>query len=246
MHTKPKPGRFKARLLTLVSSAISLTLLAACGTPTMKPTQASAIQRVGIVSLLPNELRYEKVGITVFNNEKIARPVGDALNSVARSAAERSLNATSRQVVQLAVDVPTLAKRIRSAVITFDSPAEQIKAELSQLARENQLDAIVLVAESFDAENGIQGVRMYLRAGLGDIRLAVADGNLMTLVVDANVKLLAGQFRGASMAIDRPQGQPWSYALQENLDAPTESHVNAQILRTIDSVVSQHIRTMGF
>ncbi len=246
MHTRPDPDRFKARLLRMVFSVIGLTLLAGCGTPTMKPAQAAAIQRVGIVSLLPSELRYEKVGVTVFNNEKTTRPVGDALNSVARAAAERSLNAASRQAVQLTVDVPTLAKRLRSAVITFDSPAEQIKDELSELARANKLDAIVLIAESFDAENGIQGIRMYLRAGLGDIRLAAADGDLMTLVVDANVKKLAGQYRGTSLAIERPQGQPWSYALQENLDAPTEEHVNAQILRIVDFVVSQHIRTMGF
>jgi hypothetical protein len=212
----------------------------------MKPEQASAIKRVGIVSLLPSDLRYEKIGITVFNNERTTRPVGNTFNVAARNTAERILDQAGRQTVQITVDVPAFSRRIRSAAIIFDSPAEQIKDELVQLAAANKLDAIVLIAESFDAENGIQGVRMYLRAGMGDIRSAVASGDLMTLVVDPNAKKLAGQGKGISFSVDRAQGQPWGYVLEANLDRPTEEHVNAQMVRIIESVVSQHLRTMGF
>lgn len=240
------PDSMPTRLLKFFFTAGCLSLLVACGTPTMKPEQASSIRRVGIVSLLPSDLRYEKIGVTVFNNERTTRPVGDVFNVAARSTAERLLNQAGRQTMQLMVDVPTFSRRLLSGVIFFDSPAERISDELVKMAAANKLDAIVLITESFDAENGIHGVRMYLRAGMGDIRFAVASGDLGTLVVDANAKKLATQGRGTSFAVERPQGQPWGYVLEDNLDRPTEERVTAQMVKIIESVVDQQLRAMGF
>ncbi len=212
----------------------------------MKTEQASSIQRVGIVSLLPSDLRYEKIGITVFNNERTTRPVGDALNAAARMTAERVLHELGRQPVQLVVDVPAFSSRLRSGVMVFNSPAERIGDELIRLAKANRLDAVVVIAESFDAENGIQGVRIYLRAGMGDIRFAVASGDIMTLIVDTKAKMLAAQGKGTSFAVERSQSQPWKYVLQDNLDGQTEERVKAQMVRVVESVVGQHLRAMGF
>jgi len=232
---------------TLCRTFIVVVLLAltGCGTPSVKPEQVSAIEKVGVVSLLPTDLVYEKVGVTVFNNERVSRPVGNSLNLAARQGAERALRFSRREVVQLEVDVPVLAKRMRSGAIHFNSPAERIEDVLTTLARDHQLDAIVLIAESFDADNGIRGVRMFLRAGLGEIRFAAARPDVITLVLDPKAKLLAAQGYVAAIAVDRPGSQAWSYRLEENLDVATHEHVSLQMQKAIDASVVRHVSASG-
>lgn len=232
--------------MKLVFLAGLLSFLAACSTPNMPPERAVSIQRVGIVSLLPSDLRYDKIGVTVFNNEHIKRPVGEMLNAAARGTAQRILESSGRQVVQIAVDVPTLAKKIRSAGIIFDSPVEQISDEVIAMAKTNKLDAVVVMIEYFDSDNGIHGIRMYLRAGFGEIGKAVASGEIATILVDPKGKRLSGRGGGVTVALERPNGQPWKYALQENLDRETEDRVQAQIVTNIEFAVAQHLRYMGF
>lgn len=230
----------------LVFLAALLSLLAACSTPNMPPERAASIQRVGIVSLLPSELRYDKIGVTIFNNEHIERPVGEMLNAAARSTAQRILESSGRQVVQIAVDVPTLAKKMRSAGIIFDSPVEQISDEVIAMAKTHKLDAVMVIAEAYDSDNGIRGVRMFLRAGISEIWFSVASGEVMTTLVDPKAKRLSGQGRGVTVALERPNGQPWKYALKDNLDRETEERVQAQIVTNIEFAVAQHLRYMGF
>ncbi|MDB5932196.1 MAG: hypothetical protein JWR60_3903 [Polaromonas sp.] len=234
------------RVTWAIFLAALLSMLAACGTPMMKPDQALAIKKIGIVSLLPSELSYQKIGITVFNNERATRPVDSAFNSAARASAENALKITGRNVMQLEVDVPTLAKRVRSGAIIFDSSAERIHDELGVLIKKHKLDAIVLILESFDAENGINGIRMFLRAGLKEINTANAMPDVTTLVVDANIKMLAGQSNRVYFPVARPGGQPWAYRLEENLDVVTHQHVTNLMQKATASAVTQHLQTMGF
>ncbi len=234
-----------AKLVRSLLLAAVLPMLVACGTPVMKAEQAATVRKVGIVSLLPNELSYQKIGITVFNNEYAKRPVGDAFNLAARSSAERTLKLKGREVVQLEVDVPALAKRIRSGAIIFDSSAERISDALEPLVKQHKLDAIVLIMESFDSENGINGIRLFMRAGFNDIKTAIAMPDIATLIVDANIKKLAAQGRGIPFAIDRPDGQPWTYRLEENLDPATNIRITNAMQGAIGVVASQQINAMG-
>lgn len=238
--------QYRIRVLCGALLSATLMLLTGCGAPVMKPEQASTIKTVGIVSLLPSELSYQKIGITVFNNEYAKRPVGDAFNSAARFGAERALKLSGRNVVQLEVDVPTLAKRIRSGKLHFDSPAEYIHDELRALVEKYKLDAIVLIIESFDAENGINGIRMFFRAGFGNIETAIGMPHVATLAVDTKIKKLAYGGRGISFTAKRPDGLPWVYKLEENLDATTHDYISRLIQNGIEDTVTRDIRTMGF
>jgi hypothetical protein len=212
----------------------------------MKPEQASKIKTVGIVSLLPAELSYQKIGITVFNNEYAKRPVGDAFNSAARFGAERALKLSGRDVVQLEVDVPVLAKRIRSGMLHFDSPAEYIQDDLQRLVERHKLDAIVLIIESFDAENGINGIRMFFRAGFGNIETAIGMPDVSTLAVDTRIKRLASGGRAFSFTAKRPDGRPWVYKLEDNLDTATHDYISRLMQSGIEDTVARNVRAMGF
>lgn len=223
-----------------------LTLLTACASPVMKPEQAVSIKTVGVVSLLPSELSYQKIGITVFNNEYAKRPVDNAFNLAARQGAERALKQSGRNVIQLDVDTNLLAKRIRSSTINFDSPAENIKNELLPLVEQYKLDAIVLIMESFDPENGINGIRLFLRAGFGSIGAAVVMPDVQTLVVDKEIKKLAYDGRPVRFAAKRADGAPWVYRLEDNLSASTHQHISDLVRNSINELVAGNIVTMGF
>jgi len=232
---------------TLLLLAI-VTLLGACSAPVLKPEQAARLHRVGVVSLLPSELRYDKIGVTVFNNESASRPLGDSLNLAAREAAERRLVAQGKTVIQLLVDVPALAQRMRSGAIIFDSSAERIGKELSAMAAQHKLDAILVMAQRFDADTGprgVRGVRVYLAAGLGDIRAAEARADIQSILVDPDAKALSHDGYGGVSAAVRSNGAPWAYALEENLDQATHQENVTTMLRLIRSVVSAQMIGMG-
>jgi hypothetical protein len=224
-----------------------ILLLAACGTTTMQPEQAAAVKRVGVVSLLPSELLYEKIGITVFNNERATRPVGDVFNQAARQGAEQALRQVGREVVQLDnIDVPVLARRIRGAAIIFDSEAERIEDTLLALVQEHRLDAIVLVTENIDGERGLNGIRMLFRSGFGSIRFAVAQAGITTTLVDARIKKLAASYIGHGAGVFRPDGKPWTYRLDDDLDDATHAFVLERLRVFVAQGVASDLSGMGF
>lgn len=225
----------------------SVILLTACSSPVMKQEQAKNIKTVGVISLLPDEFSYQKIGITVFNNEYAKRPVGNMFNMAARQGAERALKQSGRNVVQLDVDTHLLAKRIRSSAINFDSPAENIKSDLLPLVEQYRLDAIVLVLESFDSDNGINGIRTFLRAGFRSIDTAIVMPDVQTIVVDKNVKLL-GYGEGQSMRFEakRADNAPWDYRLEENLSEATHQKISNLVQSSINETVARNISTVGF
>jgi len=234
------------RVLKALLLVLGFSLLCACTAPVLQQEQAGGLKRIGVVSLLPGELAYDKIGITVFNNEFATRPVGDGFNVAARDAAGRFLLARHKTVVQLPVDVAPLAQRMRSAVIVWDSSAEAIRPELVELARRHRLDAIVLIAENHDGDQGRRGVRAFLRAGMGDIRAAEARADIKVLVLDPNARLIAWQADRGVSALTRADGAPWAYQLESNLDEPTHVEAATTMLRLIRNTVASQLSTMGF
>ena len=213
----------------------SLMLLTACASPTMKPDQAKSVMTVGVVPLLPEDLSYQKIGITVF------------FNIAARQGAEKALKQSGRTVVQLEVDTHLLAKRVKSSVINFDSPAENIKNELLPLVDKYKLDAVVLILESIDLEHGINGIRMFLRAGIGSIDSAVVMPDVETLVVNKDIKMI-GYRGGRSLhfAVKRADDAPWNYRLEENLSSATHLKISDMVQSAINESVADDITTIGF
>lgn len=222
-------------------------MLTACAAPKLTQQQAASIKSVGIVSLLPQELKYRKIGITVFNNEFKSLPVaGDALNVHARLSAEQYLRQSGKyQVKQIQVsDVTTMAARLNARTLVMSHNVERIDKELADLAKVNNVDAMVMIAENFDAERGIFGVTMAMRTGFGDIRAAAAMAGIQVAGVTAGKDIFMSSYPNPGMGavVTRPDGKPWSYKLEENLDEATHQKiVNAlrpDIAGMIDSAMT--------
>jgi hypothetical protein len=241
----PLSGRYVLQHLFL---ALAVLVGTGCSTTgPMTPERSASIKRIGVVSLLPSELSYEKIGITVFNNEYAKREVGNDFNSAARRSAENALKKLGREVIQVDIDVPRLAKKLRSGVMYFDSSAEFIKEDLLAAVREHRLDALVVIAQAFDSDNGVRGIRMYFRAGFNEVAAAVLMPDIGIVSVDEKIKRLAyGCCESRPLAVERPDGGRWRYKLEENIDATTHAYLSEMIQRNIADTVTVNIRAMGF
>lgn len=226
------------RVFTVLLAAL---LLSACAAPKLTAEQASSIKKIGIVSLLPQEVKYRKIGITVFNNEYKSVPAGDVFNAAARSSAERFLRQSGKyEVKQIEVDVAPMAKRLNGRSMVMSQNIERIDTEIVELAKSNGVDAVIVVGENFDAERGVFGLVMGLRAGLGDVRSAGAMAGLQVAGITARKEIFLGWYPsvGIGRGVSRPEGKPWAYKLEDNLDEATHREVMRVMQAAIESEVA--------
>lgn len=221
-------------------------VFAGCGAPAKKVPPPPPANRVGVVSLLPSALSYQKFGITKFNNERASRPVGDVFNVAARAGALSALRLSSRAVIQLDVDVPRLTRNVQDYPGNLDVKVEQIEEDLLALVEQHKLDAIVLVLESFVKDKPIQGIRVVVRAGLGYIDKAEAMPHITVMVLDKKAKRMAMMDETSAFAAKRPDDAPWVYRLDENLLESTHQPLVTQMRNAIESAVEQGVMSLSF
>lgn len=236
-------GRMGSWILLLVAIALS-----GCTAAKLQPEQISSIRNIGVLSLLPTELHYTKIGVTVFNNEHKSIPVGDVLNDAARFSAQRWLQRVpGRKVSLLRDETDALRSRYYGRSMVMSDSTERIQNELIQMTKANGLDAIIVIGEVFDRDQGRAGVRVFLRAGLGDIRAALIQPDVVLQVVDKS---------GTTIARDyvQPDGSPavrsgdraWEYRLDANLDEATQAKLLTDMAHAISESVGMKIGRLGF
>ena len=226
---------------------VSVLLLGGCTAAKLQPEQLGTIRNIGVVTLLPDEIRYTKIGITVFNNERQSEPIGQAFNEAARRSAEKALQRIPNRRVTLITDGPaSLAASYYSRSMVMSDSTERIQKELAQLAQANGLDAIVVVAEVFDSDQGRAGIRVFLRAGFGEIRFAALLPDVVLHVVDKSGKVLARDYEQLiALPARRAGDQPWDYQLDANLDAATRAKLLADMERAIGQSVAAKVERVG-
>lgn len=248
-------NRHRMHFSRTIFLSLIVLVLAGCGAPAKKALPPPPIINVGVVSLLPSELSYQKFGITKFNNERASRPVGDVFNVAARAGAEKALRMAKdeklsklaqRTVYQLTVDVPKLANSVHSYPGNLDVKVEQIEEDLLALVDQHKLDAIVLVLESFEPGKPVNGIRVVLRAGLGYVDKAEAQPHLSIMVLDKKIKRLAMTEERSSFVVNRPGEAPWVYKLDENLLSSTHEHLTKMLQSAIEDAVEQGIMSLTF
>ncbi len=224
-------------------------ILTACAAPKLTQEQAGSIKKIGVVSLLPQEVKYRKIGITVFNNEFKTLPTEkDAFNSTARASAERYLVQSGKyQVKQIVVDVPPMAKKLNRRSLVMSADIERIETDVVQWSKAHDVDAVIVIGENFDPERGISGLAMTMRAGFGDIRSAVAVAGLQVAGMTAKKEIFLSRYPSVGMGspVSRSGGKPWSYRLEENLDEATHDQVVKALQHDIDHMVTSTLIASG-
>lgn len=225
-------------------------MVAGCGTvKVLEPAQAAAITNVGVIALLPTGLVYQKTGITVFNNERVEKPVQTAFNDAAGAGAVAALREIKRINARLLdVNIPEVKALFKPGAIVFSWPPEQAKQFLVQLAKQQGLDAIVTVHEVFDPDNGFAGVRYFMRGGFDSIARHGIRADTEVSLYDARGEILVSRSMGlgALYTVDRPDGKPWVYKLEDNLDAATHAHVLSSMKKVIETKTFSQVQALGF
>lgn len=240
------PNRPRMRIFRTVLLSLIAFVLAGCGAPVKKAPPPPPVKRVGIISLLPSDLSYQKFGITKFNNETAKRPVGDVFNVAARAGALSAIRLSSRAVIQLDVDVPKLARSVQDYPGNLDVKVEQIEEDLLALVEQHKLDAVVLILESFEKGKPVNGIRVVVRAGMGYVDKAEAQPHISMVALDRKGKRLSIVEERSSFLVNRPGDAPWVYALNENLLTATHDHLTKLVQNAIESAVEQGVMSLSF
>ncbi len=182
--------------------AISL-LLSGCATAPQQLTEASKneIKNIAIVSLVPESVNFDKIGIISFSSAYTEFDMGSKVTgsilSVSRQRIEKSQPNWIVKTVEY--DRTALLAKVKSET-GFDDT--RVKRAFADLARKNDLDAIFVVRADADKEDIVQPVaeKGYLREGLnvllknnslhGDSRLVIG-ANLRVVVVGKNGEVMA-------------------------------------------------------
>ncbi|MSQ52223.1 MAG: hypothetical protein EXR28_10060 [Betaproteobacteria bacterium] len=207
----------------------------------------TSIRRVGVVSLMPESLVYEKDGFTVINDERASRPVGDALNAAMMAGALEALRRNgARQVVPIALNVKPLYEKYHSGSFVLAAEAERVQEEMAALAGKNKLDALLIIAEDIGIIRDKRGIQMVFRAGIESIRTAELRSDLTLTLLDANGNLLVRQpWPAVSIPVEKPDGSAWAYQLEKNIDAPTQARLLSILTPVFASTLLQRLKLVG-
>lgn len=216
-----------------------LLLLSGCVAQSIKPEQALQIKKIGVISMLPVDLRYEKIGITVFNNEQLVKPVGDKFNNAALNEIQKQLNTKEITILSLPKEA---SDRFYSHSIVMSSATERIQSELAALAKKNNLDTILIISEVFDQDQGRRGVEVFFSAGFGSIRSVTLKPSIAIHVVSHEGKAIAAvgsNIKGK--AVSPSVNNEWKYELAQNVS-------DSEHLRLLDEMallISSEIKDMA-
>jgi hypothetical protein len=234
------------QILRLLTSLTLLILVTGCATPTvLTPDAQKGLSRVGVLTLLPNEMVYKKIGTTVFNNEVEKESVGVLFNQAAFNEVASRVSTGDRVVIKLDADTNALARQIRSGAIVWNSPAERIEGEIRRLVSAHSLDAVILVIENYDSDNGIAGIDFFMRTAFGLNDQPVVRAGIATILVDKNAKSIAQRYRGLSMIVRNQNQAQWSYSLRTDLDPKTKQHIQERASDAITQTVRMQLSAMG-
>lgn len=236
------------RFVAATAFALTALFISGCSSaPKVTPQLDQSIKRIGVLSVLPEEMTFRKIGTTVFNNEAVRQPVGQIYNDAAFSAAQSALNKPGRAIIKLDPGVPgKLAAQMRSNSFVINSRAESISKELKAMIASHQLDAVVVIRENFDNDNGLYGIDFFMRTAFGLDQAPVVRAALQTILVDTNVKSLGQSYNPYFVPAQKVGQGRWTYSLKEDLDEQTKAQIIRQSQQGVDFAVKSHLRNLGF
>ena len=177
-----------------------VAILAGCAAPVVRtPEVDRSVKSVAVISLLDEQTRVERIGLTVFNNKAVVVDQTGSLNSFAIDTIEESLR-KSRPTWQLKDargEVPAMLAAKKAAGTSWTSQVSAFQKELAGLA--NKLDAdLLFVVVDFSLENSPgRGVGVRLRTmSLSTVKDATVHSVCLVALVDRNGNEVTNRWGG--------------------------------------------------
>lgn len=182
--------------------AISL-LLSGCASAPQHLTEESKneIKNIAIVSLVPESVNFDKIGIISFSSKYTEFDMGSKVTDTILSVSQQRIAKSQPGwiVKNVEYDRTALLAKVKSDIGFYDTRAKQAFADL---ARNNNFDAIFVVKADADKEDDTQPgfEKGYLREGLnvllknntlhGDSQLVIRS-NLNVAIIGKNGEVMA-------------------------------------------------------
>jgi len=182
--------------------AIALLLSGCASTPQyLTEEKQNEIKSIAIVSLVPESVNFDRIGITSFSSKYTEFDMGSKLTeSIFSVSQERIAKSHPSWVVKgIKYDQTILLTKVKSE---SGFRATRAKEAIADLARQNDLDAILVIRASADREDDVQQQfeEDHLREGLnvllkrnnlaGDSQLVIR-ANLNVVVIGKNGEVMA-------------------------------------------------------
>jgi hypothetical protein len=234
--------------LLLALCSVSFLLLSGCAATRLTDEAEKQIKNVAIISLVPEKANYEKIGLTVFNNERGEIDMGDQINSTIESVATKRL-AVARpawKVATVSYDRAALIKRLNGSSMVMAYNEERIEKELAEIIHANRLDALIVVSAYKPENSHGDGVGVLLRTlNVSSIQNAYAHSNVSLKIMDTNGKIVArSPGQPTSKRID-PVAYGIGYSLSGNFSPELITRLRADITENLAQTVNQKLEQLG-
>lgn len=224
-------------------------LLPGCAATRLSDEAEKQIKSVAIVSLVPEMAHFEKIGLTVFNNERGEIDMGDQISSTIKFVATKRL-AVARpawNVKTVNYDRAALIKRLNASGMVMAYNEERIEKELADLARSNHLDALVVVSAYKPENSHGDGVGVLLRTtSLSSIGNAYVHSNVSLKIIGPSGNIVAVS-SGQSPAVKRidPSAYGIKYKLSDNFNPELIDRLRLDIAEHLAQTITQKFDRLG-
>lgn len=214
-----------------------------CASTRITPEDEKRIRNVAVITLVPDKANFEKIGLTVFNNERSEFDMGDQITSTIFSTAKKRITAARPKwtIKDISYDRPLLIERINKRSIVMSYAEERIEKELAELSRNNDLDAIfVVTAQQYDSIPG-NGVGVWLRTmSLSSIGRAYVHSNIDVKVVGSNGTVIARGFGlPENPKVINPAAYDIKYEMNDNMNPNVLNRLRPEILEQLQRSINK-------
>ncbi|MFC7286593.1 hypothetical protein ACFQPC_00960 [Herminiimonas glaciei] len=236
----------KKLLICLIAIFVS-----GCAAKKLSETDEQRIRNVGVVSIIPEDATFQKIGLTVFNNEKTVIDMNGQLTATITSTVNSRLAQSRPQwkVKDIGFEQSALLEKYKTSDGKIPSDPGKIKKDLAQLAKNNGLDAIIVFFPmSYEHAIPGKGVGVILRTmSLSSIGRGYAHAAIGMTFVDQQGETMVYEHIGAekfSKAID-VDGYGMKYSLEANMTPEMTDRLKADMKNLLQQNITTTLISIG-
>ncbi len=230
-------------LLRALCTTLLFATLAGCSIPVVRPAETDrAIKSVAVVSLLDEQTRVERIGLTAFNNKAVVVDQTGSLNLFAIETVEAQLHKSRPdwQIKNARDDVASLLLAKKAAGVSWSTQVSSYQKELAALANKLDVDWMFVVVDTAFDNNPGRGVGVRLRTmSLSNVKDATVHAICLVVLVDRNGKEITNRWAGPELAyttvpafnvgIDYDLAQVATPAVQEKIKSLMRERAKASL-----------------
>lgn len=189
-----------ARLPAFLTAVCGAVLLAGCSTYGLDPKNADSIRRIAVINLVPDQANIERMGLTVFQNDRRKYDLGRAVDDRVQATVAQRLSRTrpSWELRRIDYDRPALATAIDRKTFVWSYDVERIKPQLQQLAQRNRVDVLLVISPTKWDSHPETGIGVWMRTGFSESPPvhAIVHGYISVVLLGADGTVLAAANTG--------------------------------------------------